>query len=131
MSIISTCLSIRALYAVGERERAHLVVQLARFSYVCVCVCPSVSPDTVSLLNVSTRFYLGVHAERNIATTVYGSSTWLYHRLQILGPSSTKVDTPPRDTSAASCSVCCTKTGSIQHTSYKPRGLTRLKSSAK
>ena len=33
----------------------------------------SVSPDTVSLLNVSTRFYLGVHAVRNIATTVYGS----------------------------------------------------------
>ena len=30
----------------------------------------SVSPDTVSLLNVSTRFYLGVHAVRNIATTV-------------------------------------------------------------
>ena len=31
------------------------------------------SPDTVSLLNVSTRFYLGVLAVRNIATTVYGS----------------------------------------------------------
>ena len=29
----------------------------------------SVSPDTVSFLNVSTRFYLGVHAVRNIATT--------------------------------------------------------------
>ena len=29
----------------------------------------TVSPDTVSLLNVFTRFYLGVHAVRNIATT--------------------------------------------------------------
>ena len=41
------------------------------FLHVCV-VAPSVSPDTVSLLNVSTRFYLGVHAVRKIATTVYG-----------------------------------------------------------
>ena len=37
--------------------------------YICV-VAPAVSPDTVSLLNVSTHFYLGVHAVRNIATTV-------------------------------------------------------------
>ena len=43
---------------------------------------------------VSTRFYLGVHAPQ--PTT----STWAY-------------------TSAASCSVCCTKAGSIQRTSYK------------
>ena len=50
--------------SLGERERAHLVVQLAS----------SVSPDTVSFLNVSTRFYLGVHAVRNIATT---SCVWI------------------------------------------------------
>ena len=55
----------------------------------------SVSPDTVSLLNVSTRFYLGVHAVGNIATTVYG--LWkLYHGLQTLGPYSARVDTTPR-----------------------------------
>ena len=49
---------------VGRAKRAHLLVQLARiFSSHRV-----VSPDTVSLLNVSTRFYLGVHAVRNIAT---------------------------------------------------------------
>ena len=30
-----------------------------------------VSPDTVSLLNVSTRFYLGAQAVRNIARTEY------------------------------------------------------------
>ena len=53
----------------GERERAHLVVQLARIFYIYIFA-SSVSPDTVSLLNVSTRFYLGVHAVRNIATTV-------------------------------------------------------------
>ena len=36
-------------------------------------IASSVLPDTVSLLNVSTRFYLGVHTVRNIARTVYGS----------------------------------------------------------
>ena len=41
------------------------------YNYVCR---PSVSRDTVSLLNVSTRFYLGVHAVRNIATTVDNGS---------------------------------------------------------
>ena len=40
------------------------------FLYIYIYVsslAPVVSPDTVSLLNVSTRFYLGVHAVRNIA----------------------------------------------------------------
>ena len=41
---------------------------------------PSVSPDTVSFLNVSTRFYLGVHAVRNLATTVYGQLVALGER---------------------------------------------------
>ena len=34
------------------------------------CMSSHVSPDTVS--PVSTRFYLGVHAVRNIARTVHG-----------------------------------------------------------
>ena len=55
----------------------------------------SVSPDTVSLLNISTRFYLGVHAVRNIATTVYGSRRKQHHRPQTLGPSSARVETTP------------------------------------
>ena len=49
----------------------------------------SVSPDTISLLNVSKRFYLGVHTVRNIARTVS-------YRLQTLGPSSARVDTALR-----------------------------------
>ena len=56
---------------------------------------PSVSPDTVSFLNVSTRFYLGVQAVRNIATTgveELGSSI----DCKILGPSSARVDTALR-----------------------------------
>ena len=40
---------------------------------------PTVSPDTVSLLNVSTRFYLGVHAVRNIAILYSRSPTMLKH----------------------------------------------------
>ena len=66
----------------------------------------TVSPDTVSLLNVSTRFYLGVHAVGNIATTVYGYGyIWKqhlalpWHRLQTLGPYSERVDTTPRASS--------------------------------
>ena len=61
---------------IGRAKRAHLVVQMARFFYIyiyiyiCV-VAPSVSPDTV---NVSTRFYLGVHAVRNIALLCYTHS---------------------------------------------------------
>ena len=45
----------------GERERAHLAVQLARFFRPCRQI----------PYRVSTRFYLGVHAVRNIARTVY------------------------------------------------------------
>ena len=37
-----------------------------------IIIASSVSPDTVLLLSVSTRFYLGVHAVRCIARTVYG-----------------------------------------------------------
>ena len=62
----------------------------------------SVSPDTVSLLNVSTRFYLGVYVVRNIATTVYG--IWVEAKAapgssidcKTLEPSSARVDTELR-----------------------------------
>ena len=76
--IVTYMYIIKVCTLLGERERAHLVVQLARFFYIYIYIylyiyASSVSPDTVSFLNVSTRFYLGVHAVRNIATTVYGS----------------------------------------------------------
>ena len=61
--------------------RAHLVVQLARILYI---YASSVSPDTVSLLNVSTRFYLGVHAVRNIAILYSRSPTMLKHSSSII-----------------------------------------------
>ena len=57
----------------------------------------SVSPDTVSFLNVSTRFYLGVHAVRNIATTgVWFEELGSSIDCKILGPSSARVDTALR-----------------------------------
>ena len=59
------------------------------FDLLVICVCalslaPSVSPDTGSLLNVSTRFYLGVHTVRKIATTVYASSSRRKQHLALL-----------------------------------------------
>ena len=68
-------------YLIGRAKRAHLVVQMARFFYILFIYVhrPTVSPDTVSLLNVSTRFYLGVHAVRNIAILYSRSPTMLKH----------------------------------------------------
>ena len=65
---------------IGRAKRAHLVVQMARFFYIYVHR-PTVSPDTVSLLNVSTHFYLGVHAVRNITILYSCSPTMLKHSL--------------------------------------------------
>ena len=48
----------------------HSVTRRTHRARISILFASSVSPDTVSVLNVSTRFYLGVHAVRNIA---YGS----------------------------------------------------------
>ena len=74
---------------------------------------------------VSTRFYLGVHVVRSIATTVCISSMDDKH--SGLPTQGYRNDSPAPQptkstwayTSAASCSVCCTKAGSNQRTSYK------------
>ena len=60
----SQCLLVSTVF--GTVSSLHPTSFLMIFTLVYA----SVSPDTVSLLNVSTRFYLGVHAVRNIATTV-------------------------------------------------------------
>ena len=72
---------------IWRAKRAHLVVQLARF-YICV-IAPAVLLDTVLLQNVSTRFYLGIYAVRNIAILCYTlgcscSPTMLKHSSSII-----------------------------------------------
>ena len=74
---------------------------------------------------VSTRFYLGVHVVRNITTTVCGSLAWTANTRAFLRKARNDSPAPQPTkstwayTSAASCSACCTKAGSIQRTSYK------------
>ena len=71
---------------IGRAKRAHLVVYTTGtiFLYIYFIFASSVSPDTVSFLNVSTRFYLGVDAVRNIAILYSRSPTMLKHSSSML-----------------------------------------------
>ena len=57
----------------GTTGTIFIYIYIYIYIYICV-VALSVSPDTVSFLNVSTRFYLGVHAVRNITLLCYTHS---------------------------------------------------------
>ena len=110
---------LRGIALLGERERAHLVVQLARF----FCVV------RVSRYRIVSKCFYALLFRRPRGEKYRNNCVWkLYQRLRTLGPSSARVDRhhapqPTKSTraytSAASCSVCCTKAGSIQRTSYK------------
>ena len=62
--MLPTCNSILYIYCWASEASPPSHTTGTIFLYICVS---SVSPDTVSFLNVSTRFYLGVYAVRNIA----------------------------------------------------------------
>ena len=66
------------------------------YIYIYFCIVVRVARYRIASKCFYALLFRRPRGEKYRNNSVYGSSTWLYHRLQTLGPSSARVETPPR-----------------------------------